>query len=339
MTSGTVAAGMVRALVGLAKANGAAAEDLLASAGLPADALDEQDGRIALDAYRELMRAAKRLTGDAAFALHFGEAFDMADFSPIGAAAAPSMSIEEGLERLNRYGRLVLDLGCGAEPRFELSRTGKELWLVDRRPDPNLFPELTESTFARIASATRRTGSLGFVQEVHVTHPPPAHREEYDRIFGVPVTFGSAWNAMRVDPAFLDGRLPAPPSYTREIMTRHADLLLERLDDEQSMRGQLECTLRDLLAAGDVSTNAAAARLKMSRQTLYRRLRAEQTSFDDVLRKLRHGLAMQYIRDRRMPISEVAHRLGFSDRAAFAKAFKRWTGRSPGAVRSAVDEA
>jgi AraC-like DNA-binding protein len=99
------------------------------------------------------------------------------------------------------------------------------------------------------------------------------------------------------------------------------------------MRGQVERLLLPLLPAGGGGIAAVARGLGMSRQTLYRRLKAEGTTFEAVRDTLRHKLALEHLQQH--PVSETAHLLGFSDRAAFARAFKRWTGRGPGARRKA----
>ncbi len=74
---------------------------------------------------------------------------------------------------------------------------------------------------------------------------------------------------------------------------------------------------------------ATARALNMSRQTLYRRLKAEGTSFERVLDDLRRETALSYLESERLSVSETAYLVGFSDRSAFSRAFKRWTGRSP----------
>jgi AraC-like DNA-binding protein len=99
------------------------------------------------------------------------------------------------------------------------------------------------------------------------------------------------------------------------------------------VRRMVERHLEPLLAGGPVRIEAMARELGFSRQTLYRRLKAEGTTYEAVLDALRHRLALRFIRDEALPVKEAAYRLGFSDPAAFSRAFKRWTGASPNALR------
>lgn len=102
---------------------------------------------------------------------------------------------------------------------------------------------------------------------------------------------------------------------------------------ESVLRKQIEAHLQPLLASGEIGIDSVARALGVSRQTLYRRLKAEGATFEQVLDGLRRRLALRFIEGEGMPVKEAAWRLGFSDPAAFSRAFKRWTGRSPGATR------
>ena len=102
----------------------------------------------------------------------------------------------------------------------------------------------------------------------------------------------------------------------------------------QSYRRRVEAQLEPLLASGPIRIEPVARALGCSRQTLYRRLKAEGLTFEQVLDGLRRRLALTLVRDPALPVKEIAWRLGFSDPAAFSRAFKRWTGKSPQAFRA-----
>ena len=102
---------------------------------------------------------------------------------------------------------------------------------------------------------------------------------------------------------------------------------------ENSFRRRVEAELKPLLASGTIRIESIARALGCSRQTLYRRLKAEGLTFAQVLDDLRRRLALKLIRDPALSVKEIGYRLGFSDPAAFSRAFKRWTGKSPQGFR------
>ena len=78
---------------------------------------------------------------------------------------------------------------------------------------------------------------------------------------------------------------------------------------------------------------AVARALHMSVRTLQRRLVASGVTFREVADAVRMQLAEEYLSDRAVSTAEVAFLLGFSDQTAFNRAFRRWTGQSPGRWR------
>ena len=334
----TIAASGVRALLELAVSKGASRQTLAERSGIDPAELADRDNRVAFSKYVALMRAGQESCNDPALALHFGEAVDVSEIS-IACTVGGVENIDDAFAQVNRYARLAVEVeGVGNGDRFQLRRTAGQLWIVDARRNPNDFPELTESTFARMVCSTRRTlGDTQVFKAVHVTHAEPAYRAEYERIFRVPVVFGSDKNALRIDEAVLSGyRLPTSSQYVTEVLKEHAEALLERLESSKSTRDRVESLLMHLMPTGDACMDTVASTLGLSRQTLYRKLKAEGVSFEEVLEQLRCSMAHHYLNGRKASVKETAYLIGFSDPAAFSRAFKRWTGRTPAMARSAT---
>jgi AraC-like DNA-binding protein len=336
----SVAAGFPRALIDLAVSKGADRDALIARSGIDPARLENQDDRIPFAQYVALMHAGQDLTGDPALALHFGEAFEIAELSIVGLMGQACATIAETFELMDRYTRLVIDVPLDEEAdgkRCRLSRIGGKLWLVDTRKDPNDFPELTESAFARAVCAARAfPGGDGLVREVHFTHEAPPYRAEYDRIFRVPIKFGSERNALLMkDLSWMNLKGPLPSRYVFEILTARAENLLGDLEKVATTRGRVEALLVPILHEGGASMAAVARRMAISRPTLFRRLKAEGATFEKVLDELRRKLALEHFGAGKASVNETAYLVGFSDPAAFSRAFKRWTGASPRAMRAA----
>lgn len=324
----TIAASGVRALLELAVSKGASRRVLSERSGIDLTELEDRENRIPFVKYVALMKAAQELCNDPALALHFGETVDLSEISFMHQISATS--IADALALMNRYARLTVEVEAANEGRYALSRRGGQLWIIDTRKNANAFPELTESGFARMVCTMRRfLGDKQLVKAIHVTHAPPAYRAEYDRIFRVPVIFDSDKNALLVDDAVLSFRPPVAPGYVSDVLTAHAEELLEKLESSKSTRARVESLLIPILQTGDANIDSIASKLALSRQTLFRRLKAEGVTFEQVLDELRHRMALEYLNGKKMSVNQTAHLVGFSDPAAFSRAFKRWTGSSP----------
>ncbi len=339
MPEATIAAGFVRGLLELAVSKGASRVALLERCGIDPTALQDQDNRLPFAQYVALMRVGKELTGDPALALHFGEEFDMADLSIIGLIGHASETIAEAMVQVNRFQRLGADIDLDVSvPRFEILRDEAGLWMVDHCKTPADFPEFTESFFARVVCGARRSTGLTVPRSIHVTYAAPSYRDEYDRIFQVPVFFESDRNALLVDDKWLNYKNPMASRYAFGVLSERAEALLKKLEASTTTRGRVESLLMPMLHTGDVSMDTVAGKLGLSRQTLHRRLKEEGTTFEKVLDELRHKMAVNYLSGKKVSVNEAAYLVGFSEPAAFSRAFKRWTGSSPSTMRGSMIE-
>ncbi len=112
-------------------------------------------------------------------------------------------------------------------------------------------------------------------------------------------------------------------------LTEQAARYLRSLYGDDSLVADLRQQLAGLLAAGEANADAACRALQLSRRTLQRRLKAERTSFQRVLREVCAELAVKYLGDERLKAFEVAMLLGYSSISSFTTAFKSWYDMPP----------
>ena len=119
-------------------------------------------------------------------------------------------------------------------------------------------------------------------------------------------------------------------------LIEQAERYLRSLYQQDDIAAQLKRRLADLMARGEANADAACRALKLSRRTLQRRLKAEKTSFQKILREVRAELAINYLRDARLKSLEVAMLLGYSNISSFTTAFKSWYDMPPAEYRQKV---
>lgn len=327
----SVAAGMVLGLIDHAASRGADRRYLLATAGLPSGEDIDPNRRVPLELYARVTREAKRLCNNPALAIEHAAAHGFDNLSIVGLIAYASATIRDAIEQLNRFGRLVTDISVVGPERFSISYESDGIWLIDNRLDEPPFPECTETTFIWLISAARMPGDAPCCSLAEVTHKDTGTRAAFERALGAPIRFGASRNALRVSKAWLDYRINEYPCYAFSVFCAHAESLLAELDASRSVAGQVERLILPMLHTGKVTAEEVASQLNMSGQGLYRALRAEGTTFEELLAELRHRFAKGYLVERRASLKEIAYLLGYSDVSAFSRAFKRREGISPGA--------
>lgn len=331
MSGATVSAGYAQALVDLAEKRGAPREALLDAAGLSPDDLQPAEKRVAFERFKALMREGKRLSGDEALGLRFGTDISFNVLSIVGLICFAAPTMDEAFRQMNRYGRLVIEVeGVGREDRFVIEEEGGRTFITDKRRNPNDFHELTESTLGRfICGFTRIFPDVPLYLSADATHERPAYGDLYEELLGVPVRFGAAKTRMEIDPDYFTMSISNSPGYVFGILSQQADALLKDLEASETLAARVERHIMPALHTGDINMNDVARDLGMSRQTLYRQLKAEGTSFEQLVDHLRERLAMHYLQGEKVSVNETAYLVGFSDPSAFSRAFKRWTGTSP----------
>ena len=168
---------------------------------------------------------------------------------------------------------------------------------------------------------------------VRFIHPEPGDTSYYFRFFQCPVDFGADANELVLPGVAADLALTG----SNEELARINDHLVVRYlatSDKEDVVNRVRTAILDGVADGRATEEAAAEQLHMSTRQLNRKLAEQDTSFKVLLNEIRGELALQYIADPWLSLTEISFMLGFSEFSSFSRAFKRWTGRSPSKARA-----
>ncbi|MFC3078347.1 AraC family transcriptional regulator ligand-binding domain-containing protein [Phenylobacterium terrae] len=336
MAEPTVSAGYPRAFLDFAVSRGADRRSLVERSGLAGVDLSDQDGRVPLARYVALIEAGIDLTREPALALHFGEAVRPEDVTIVALITMASETVADVFEQMGRYGRLMIDGGAGSSlPLGRLSEEPDGIWLVSTNPAFVGHPYLEQILLAQNFCGARRVmGRAADGMLIHCLQEAPSYAAEFERILGAPIVFGAGRHAVRLPEAVLSQKVPTANRYVFGLLSERAEALLASLEEARTARAEVERALARVLHTGQVGLDSVARQLGMSPKTLYRRLKAEGTSYARVLDDLRHRLAVAFLAEQKVSVSEAAYLTGFSEPAAFSRAFRRWTGARPGAARA-----
>jgi AraC-like DNA-binding protein len=172
------------------------------------------------------------------------------------------------------------------------------------------------------------SGSLSF------DYAEPAQHAEYTQFFGRNVAFDQPFSGIVFARKLLDAPSPQPDDGVLAALQEVAERRMQRI----SRGTPYAVRVRDLLVQGfreGTEMERTARALDMSARSLRRHLLAEGKSYNTLVNEALGIVATHLLRDERRTIQEVGYELGFSEMSAFYRAFKRWTGVTPGAWREA----
>ena len=308
---------------------------LLALVQLEPAILAQREQRIAASTYLQLLGHGLRLSGDQNLGLHLGEAVRPGYYGVLGYLIMSCATLGDALHRQARYAVLVGNLGQ-VELLDEPSRPGLEAQVAHRWQPllPQLQRHCSEETLAAWVTFGRWVSGLDSEpSEVRFQHPAPADISEHQRIFRCPVLFGQADNALVYPKRLLSTPLGQADAEMRRMLDAYAERQLAVIRQGDSVLERARTLLATQLGSEAVDLERLAAGLALSPRTLQRRLREAGLSFSQLVDETRQQLVLHYLRDPALELADIAFLVGFSESGSLARAFRRWTGTSPGEYR------
>ena len=284
-----------------------------------------------IDAVAELAEHLAATLGDPHLGLTIAASLGRGVFGVFDFAIRNSPTLTEAGRRAVRYQRLLNDAVF-----YELDGGRDPLVLRQRVPGRSglLGRHCNEYTLATIRGWVQ--GSLGEPDthdEYRFANPSPGDTAELQRCFGPRLGFDRAENALVIERRRAELPIPGADPILLPLLDRYAAAELPGADRAASWQGRVWALLRRRLAGGAPTVEQAAALLGTSVRNLQRQLALEDTAYRNVLDELRHQNALTLIADSAIGLGEVAFLLGYSEERALHRAFRRWTGESPGRHR------
>ncbi len=316
--------GVLLADVGMSVGN------VLRRAGLPGDLFTRGNVELSTEEYFGLWEAMEAEAEDPNLPLRLADVISMEVFDPPIFAAVCSPNLNVAASRIAEYKKLIGPM------RLSVLQTSSRTTLEFIWPEGTTPPPILAAGELVFWVALTRMSTRVQVLPVSVTTPaPPADAQAYREYFGVTVRQA---RQQTVTFSARDARLPFVTAneglwkfFEPQLRQRLAEL-----EVGSKVADRVQAALLELLPSGQPAMDAVARALAVSTRTLQRRLREEGTTYQEVLGGTREALARHYLSISALSTAEISFLLGYEEPNSFYRAFRRWTGRTPDAMRSAT---
>jgi AraC-like DNA-binding protein len=305
-----------------------ASDWICARLGLAEAQLRDPDTRISLQLASSLLDDAIAQTGERDLGLIAAVAFDAAHFGIDEYLARTRPTLRSVMEHTGRYLPLLVD---GA--RYTFAVEGDLAYMqLQLPPSVALHPAIYEFAMAIGLLRARRITSDATLSplEVHFTHARPSDTSRHARLFRCELVFDAPVTQLVMSTKALDRQMPGADAGLRHLLEQRADAMLARLPQSGGYAEQV-LSLADT-ELRTISADHISGRLGVSERTLHRRLAAEGTSYRELIERARKTAALRFLEQPRS-LEEVADLLGYASTQSFQRAFRRWTGTSPGSYQ------
>lgn len=324
----------VRGMIHFGVSRGLSRAAILGASGIEQKTLDDPDGRIGRSQVACVWRYIADAIDDPALPLSVIQALPYGTYDVLDYAFATSQTVAEGVGVVQRYLRLFIEMA-----ELEIEERGDEtvIWYQLLNDEDGLERYSSEFTFGLLVSRLRQCADHANANPewVAFSHESKADPAIYEAWYGCPVRFGAAANRLALATDLYRAPMLTADPGLHSVMERHAQVLLEQTPALDAIDVLVRRELYQMFTGGESqpSIDDVGRRLGMSGRTLQRKLSDQDTNFARLLDETRYELALRFLDDESVSIGEVGFLLGFSEPSAFNRAFRRWSGDTPGALR------
>jgi AraC-like DNA-binding protein len=303
---------------------------ILVEAGLDPTLFDDTDNLIPLSGLGHLLTLCVARTGCEEFGLLVGQQGGLHSLGLVGLLARYAPDVSTALRRLGEY--MYLHHG-GTLTTVKAEGDTATLSYAIHQPNVESTDQIGDGSTAILFNIVRELcGPDWRPIEVHFARGKPGNLDPYQALFGAPLRFGTGENAIVFSSVWLARRLPELDAELQRLLKKKVEEIEARHSD--SFPDQVRRVLRAALLTQRSSADEVAALFSMHSRTLNRRLHEFNTTFRALLDEGRYEIARQMLENTSLDVTDVASSLGYADASAFTRAFRRWSGNTPGAWRA-----
>ncbi len=290
----------------------------------------QKDGQITFAQQLQVYQNAAKLQSTPAFGLQLGRSLRRLDHGVLGYAVYCSANLRQAM-------RVTVEFQRIAGPMLRMEMQQRDEYLVVG------FSPVGDLGSAEIIATDEALAIVGSTL-LELSLPPTSPEEirlkhsvadllPYEQLFGCKVISGASNTELLIKDTDTQRSLTMSDAEVANVCEAKCRDLLRRYgvpdDIVEAVRRVLVAQPRAALGLEQV-----AGTLHMSGRTLRRKLQASNTNFRQVRDEVLCGLALDYLQKSNLPLDDIADLLGYNEVVNFYRAFRRWTGKSPGEVRN-----
>ncbi len=320
---------VVRVLQGAAR-SGADIPSLLATAGIQRSLLDDPDARIERETFIRLMLAVMQQTQDEFLGFGQGRKSKPGTFSMMAHAVINCSNLEKAVQRGLKFYELF-DL----EVRCTLVRDGELAELrVSANPRLDFREVIIESLiFLSVRFMSWLVGKAIEPERVELDFERGGKEDDYRSLYNCPVEYGQSISRLVFRRDYLDLPLVQNEISLSKFLKDSLAQLLEGNIHNVGLPAQIRAIISKEYGNNFPDFSEICEKLNMTPQTLRRRLKEGNTSYQEIKDTIRKDASIYYLSKPELSIDEIALLMGFSEASSFHRAFKKWTGKTPSVYR------
>lgn len=324
----TISNALIREALSVAASRGLNIVNIANKAGISAELLTSTKARVPVNQSAQLWVELAKSMNDEFLGMDT-HPMRRGSYKVLAKLAFSANTLEQAIQDILKFLALILD-----DIHGELVQEGSKAFLIlyDRDQPKRMF---TYSTFLMLVHSLMCWLSdqrISFHRMSFRCHQP-VEIQDYRVRFCENIEFNAEQNKIEFDAHYLKHKIKKDKQALNEFLKHAPYNLIVRFKNENSLSLQIRRQLILQPPSEWAELKDIAQQMNMSTATIQRRLKQEGVSYQQLKNNIRCDIAIERLSKTNDSIQSISDDLNFHDPSAFHRAFKKWSGVSPGSYR------
>ena len=330
-SKGTISIDLVHEALLNAKAQHYDISVILNKAGIPLEILHSAKARVSVAQYAALWTVLADSMNDEFFGMD-SHPMRRGSFRLLSRMLLQADTLEKALQQILQFFNLVLD---DLHSTLMVQENFAYILIYDQKQTKRMF---SYATYLMLIHSLLcwLSGQRILLNQIQLKCAAPLEDFDYKVRFCEQIEYQASENYIQFDAAYLHLPVKQDQNSWYQFIQRTPDNLLVRFKNPYALSTQIRKRLLTVPPAEWLEFHELALKMNMSEATMQRHLKNEGFSYQQLKNEIRRDTAIELLTRTDQSLQDISEQLNFQEVSAFHRAFKKWTGVSPGAYRQNI---
>ncbi len=327
-SKGTISIALVHQALSAAHNKGIDTTSVLQKVGISAELMAAPKARISINSFGKLWIELSDYLNDEFFAMD-SHSMRRGSYKLLSELLIHSQNLAQAIDHILRFFNAILD---DLQSQLFVEENYAYIVIYVKKMPKSMFCYATYMMLVH-SLICWLSGQRILLKQIQLKCAAPDDDSDYKVRFCEQIKYDADQNYLQFDANYLNLQIKQDHLSWKNFIQQTPYNLLVRFKNPNSIASLIRKQLIQSHPSEWFEIQELAKQLNLSEATFQRRLKVEGFSYQQLKNEIRRDAAIDYLSKTTKSLQDISDDLGFHDPSAFHRAFKKWTGVSPGAYR------